>query len=200
MGTPGQFFANPPEVLHPHRRYAPPNWLVNLAAGVVKEPPPTCAPSNLVGNIWPKLNLRPPTPCTLGGGEMYSPTGWVPMHRESLRRAPHPHALPPRREPLAKFVPTAAHTTHPGGGNIYSPTGRVPERRESTRIPHHLHDFPPLGGNPWQDLGHRPRTPSPIREYPWKKLAHGGHPKPTSAGMQPGGEEELINLPHREGG
>ena len=47
--------------------------------------------------------------------------------------------------------------------------------------------IPPLRGNPWLNLGRIPRTPSIIWRYLWEKLAHGGHPKPTSARTHQGG-------------
>ena len=74
---------------------------------------------------------------------MYSPTGRAPMHWEFLRITSHPHAFPPRGEPLAKLGPAAAHPTHPGGDEMYTPTGWAPERQESPRIPSILHNLPP---------------------------------------------------------
>ena len=110
------------------------------------------------------MDPQPPTPRTRGVRETYGPTDWVSMRRELLRSAPHPHAFPPRGEPLAKFVPTASHPTHPGVGMIYSPTGWVPELWEASRMQTHSHNSPPLVGNPWRNLGQQPPTPRTQRE------------------------------------
>ena len=51
-------------------------------------------------------------------GDVYHPTGQAPMLRELSSNPPHPHDLPPREEPLAKFGPHLLHVIPHRGGSL----------------------------------------------------------------------------------
>ena len=63
--------------------------------------------------------------------------------------------------PTSASTSSASQPTHQGGGEIHNLTGWAPRRRELNMTPPHPQNFSPRG-NPCPNLGHKPRTPSPI--------------------------------------